>query len=48
MSPVAEHELVFALRRRAVALQVVQPPLLPVPCSVSLASNWPLTLLPVL
>lgn len=47
-SPVAEHELVFALRRRAVALQVVQSSLLPVPGSMSLASDWPVTLLPVL
>lgn len=46
--PVAEHELVFTLCCRAVTLQVVQSPLLPVPRRLSLASDWSLALLPVL
>jgi len=46
--PVAEHELIFTLCCCAVTLQVIKSPLLPVPGSMSLASDWPLALLPVL
>lgn len=43
-SPVAEQKLVFAFRRCAVALQVVESPPLPVDGRTRLASDGPLTL----
>lgn len=47
-SPVAEHELVFGLSRRAVALQVIEPPLPAAVGGATATSDRPPDVLPVL